>query len=241
MTLRWANPLATTAASALIIVNEPIAQLQQLDTLWHHSSLRLCADGGANRLYEVCGSNEVRQRYKPDLIKGDFDSLRADVKTYYAELGVTIKHDNDQYSTDLGKCIAEVEASETSSSPFRTLLLGGLTGRLDQTFHTLHALNKLSVTRKAPIWAFSEQSMACVLPPGKHILDVDLTTQGPTCGILPIGTDSARITTTGLEWDVENCETSFATQVSTSNHLVANQVTIETDKAVVWTVELRNT
>lgn len=37
---------------ALIIVNQPIRK-DILDILWHAASLKLCADGGANRLYAV--------------------------------------------------------------------------------------------------------------------------------------------------------------------------------------------
>lgn len=33
-------------------------------------------------------------------------------------------------------------------------------------------------------------------------MQVDQQLQGPTCGLLPVGCDSARITTKGLEWDI---------------------------------------
>lgn len=42
------------------------------------------------------------------------------------------------------------------------MLLGGLTGRLDQTAHTLSTLLQLRKTGRT-IWAFSQMSMACVL------------------------------------------------------------------------------
>ena len=57
----------------------------------------------------------LMRRYIPDMIKGDLDSLRSDVSSFYASKGVSIKHDSDQYSTDLMKCISEVENIEKAS------------------------------------------------------------------------------------------------------------------------------
>jgi len=104
---------------------------------------------------------------------------------------------------------------------------------------------------------------------GKHELKINLESFGKTCGILPLGTNQAFVTTTGLEWDLgpTSCEssssfgrsffamrgsltisvhqnldmypTSLAEAVSTSNHLIQEDVTIETDCTVVWTMEVR--
>lgn len=63
---------------ALIILNQPFS-LSLLRRLWHFSQWHCCADGGANRLYDLHGQS----RYLPDLIKGDLDSIRDDVKSYY--------------------------------------------------------------------------------------------------------------------------------------------------------------
>jgi len=58
------------------------------------AKVRYCADGGANRLYDrfVKGKGkledetigeEVEEDWLPDLVLGDLDSLREDVKAYY--------------------------------------------------------------------------------------------------------------------------------------------------------------
>lgn len=61
------------------------------------AALRLCADGGANRLHDLFPDAMTRSkyakvdrshaddRYLPDMIKGDLDSLRSDVRTFYEE------------------------------------------------------------------------------------------------------------------------------------------------------------
>lgn len=129
----WEDPLspeAGTVATALIILNEAIPSVAFLKKLWssctlvtsnpgsEHSDLppvaaqlRLCADGGANRLYDLLPESErhksvlhrrygtrssrsllgrdplivtdTNSRFLPDQIKGDLDSLREDVASWY--------------------------------------------------------------------------------------------------------------------------------------------------------------
>jgi thiamine pyrophosphokinase len=55
-------------------------------------------------------------------------------------------------------------------------------------------------------------------------------------GILPIY-GPALISTKGLEWDVEDWETEMGGQVSSSNHIVADQISITTNREVLFTVE----
>ena len=63
---------------ALIVLNQPVmrAGFQQL---WSHSTLRVCADGGANRLFDAVHTKECI----PDYVVGDLDSVRPDVREYY--------------------------------------------------------------------------------------------------------------------------------------------------------------
>lgn len=61
---------------------------------------------------------------------------------------------------------------------------------------------------------------------------------GLTCGILPIG-GAATVTTLGLRWNLRDAETRFGGLVSTSNHLAADEVVVETSECVVFTVEIR--
>ena len=65
--------------------------------------MRVCADGGANRLYDELpglvaaaatagpsGAEEVRATYLPSAIRGDLDSIRADVLHFYRQRGVQV-------------------------------------------------------------------------------------------------------------------------------------------------------
>ncbi|GAA5873236.1 hypothetical protein JCM3774_000090 [Rhodotorula dairenensis] len=279
-----ANDLSPSAPrTALILLNSPLPPQPLFAKLWETATLRFCADGGANRLYDrfVSGTeNSDAARHGdaddwlPDLILGDLDSLRQDVRAYYESKGVTVDRDPDEFSTDLGKNVARLNAIESGKLPpppppprmrppaaladpdrerrrapvggqqYHVVLIGGLSGRLDQTIHTLHAMTLLAEKeRRDRVWAIGRESAAILLAKGTHELHLDLGLFGKTCGILPVGVSEAHVTTTGLEWDLGPTAymypTSLSSAVSTSNHLIQEKVRIETDAPVVWTMEVR--
>ncbi|EGN98696.1 hypothetical protein SERLA73DRAFT_168318 [Serpula lacrymans var. lacrymans S7.3] len=182
--------------------------------------------------------------YLPDLIKGDLDSIRYDVKEHYTSKGVCIIEDTDQYSTDLMKCVSALEEKERKEGldQYVIILLGGLSGRLDQTVHTLSYLHKLRKARNC-VYAVTDDNVGWVLDEGEHLIKIDHAVLGPTCGLLPVGVGSTILSTTGLRWNLTDTESSFDGLVSTSNHLVPeeNTVWIKTSKPIWWCAELRKT
>jgi thiamine pyrophosphokinase len=56
-------------------------------------------------------------------------------------------------------------------------------------------------------------------------------------GIIPLS-GPARITTSGFQWDVEDWATKIGGQISTSNHIRAEVVHVNTNVPVLFTVEL---
>ncbi|CAM9452148.1 unnamed protein product [Choristocarpus tenellus] len=76
--------------------------------LWSQASLRLCADGGANRLYDSLEEAD-RTSFVPDVIVGDLDSLRPEVCSFYQGLGSKVRREQDQDHNDFEKCLVEVE------------------------------------------------------------------------------------------------------------------------------------
>ena len=70
---------------------------------------RVCADGGANRLFDHLPTTQ-RGAYLPDCIMGDLDSLRPEVTDFYTAHGVELRNlSADQDTTDLQKCIGHVQ------------------------------------------------------------------------------------------------------------------------------------
>ncbi|KAL2850121.1 thiamine pyrophosphokinase [Aspergillus pseudodeflectus] len=151
---------------ALVVLNQPINEIA-LSVLREHALTIVCADGGANRFFESAKSRGVEGTDIPDTIIGDLDSIRPEIRTHYANLGVNIVHDDDQYSTDFTKSLrylrkqeerilssyAALSSKSTAHHPIITsdlvsgerrrleiLILGGLGGRVDQAFSQIHHL-----------------------------------------------------------------------------------------------------
>ncbi|CAA7267145.1 unnamed protein product [Cyclocybe aegerita] len=230
------------AKHALIILNQPFLR-PLLDRLWASTEWHCCADGGANRLHDSFLDPKERLRYIPDLIKGDLDSIRPEVRRFYESLGVPVVEDDDQDSTDLMKCVVALEEKEYREevSQYHVVLLGGLSGRLDQTIHTLSYLHKLR-KRRDRVFAVTDDNVGWVLDSGEHDIQIDHNILGKTCGLLPVGIESTILSTSGLRWNLTDHPSSFDGMVSTSNHLVPEEqvVWIKTSKPIWWTVELKH-
>lgn len=242
-------------AYAVVLLNTqiPAEHTSAFKRIWTHASQRVCADGGANRLHAL----DDESLPLPTQICGDLDSLRPDVAEHYKSRGVPIVLRPSQYATDLQKGIQAVEDAE-GEAVLPLVLFGGLTGRLDQTVHTLHVMWQLapdtaserrvadpddprggSLRKRAPTVALSDNSVTLLLTAGEHTLLHDRRVLGKTCGILPLGS-SAHVATRGLEWDLDGATTSLGGFLSTSNHLAGDGcVAVRTDAPVYWTVELK--
>ncbi|KAF4539415.1 putative thiamine pyrophosphokinase protein [Lasiodiplodia theobromae] len=251
---------------ALVILNQPVESLDLLQRLWAHTGYRLCADGGANRLYDIFAglddAEEQRRKFLPSVIHGDLDSINPDVRAYYETLGVPVTRERDQECTDFGKAIRKIasvtkittddvsSASEaddaSSSSSYREILvICTLAGRVDQGLRLVYDLLQIQRAARSPtrLWLFSEASVSWVLPPGESriVLDGSSGVGGKyftaNVGILP-AYGPAVISTTGLEWDVTDWPTSVHGALSTSNHVKSKIVTVKTDVDVLFTIEL---
>uniref|UniRef100_A0A0E0DQM6 thiamine diphosphokinase n=1 Tax=Oryza meridionalis TaxID=40149 RepID=A0A0E0DQM6_9ORYZ len=169
-----AGPDADGAAYALLVLNQRLPRFAP--RLWDRAQVRVCADGGANRVFDGMPElfpgqdpDEVRRsvpvflflvfvfvllcgggggggraaRYKPDVIKGDLDSVRPEVKEYYSNMGTQIVDEShDQDTTDLHKCVAFI--TENSAIPNKSnlciLALGALGGRFDHEMGNINII-----------------------------------------------------------------------------------------------------
>ncbi|KAK9370494.1 thiamine pyrophosphokinase [Lipomyces kononenkoae] len=231
---------------ALIVLNQPITDLDMLDRVWRNAAVKICADGGTNRLYAALDES-TRAKYKPDFIAGDLDSLKPEVRTYYeTELGVPVFYSPDQDSTDFGKCLLQL-GELYPGERFAVVALGGTGGRVDQEFHSIHTLfvhereakeDDTADKKKREITLVSDDSLTFLAGPGTTTIFTPRSVLGPTCGILPVAGPTV-ISTRGFKWDIQDWATSLGTQVSTSNALEADEVVLKSDRTVLFTLEIR--
>ncbi|KAI8906675.1 thiamine pyrophosphokinase [Entophlyctis helioformis] len=246
---------------ALLVLNQPLCNLALLKTIWDNVSIRICADGGANRLYDSLGSDELRSKMLPDAIRGDLDSLRADVRQFYESKGIAVLKDPSQDTTDFQKCLeylVQREQAEGSAALKDLLVLGATSGRLDQTLASIATLFKIEKTRRT--YLVSNDSICWLLLPtgsdlsrNAHQIFVRKGFEGPCCGVVSLGYD-AHCVTTGLKWNLHAGMTlNFDKLVSTSNAFGDDaatavesvsgsaeylRVTVANDQPVLWTVEV---
>ncbi|CAK4032653.1 Thiamin pyrophosphokinase [Lecanosticta acicola] len=231
--------------TALIILNSPIQDLGLLEALYGHAGYRICCDGGANRLYDLLSQQKTPETLRtllPNAIHGDLDSLRDDVRRYYEEHDVKVMRDPDQNSNDFGKCMAYI--ADGLPSVQTVLVLGSLGGRVDQGIGLLHGIYREQKHQRPHLRLlfFSEGSVSMVIMSGTTTIHTPLG-EGvieENVGILPLY-GKAVISTEGLEWDVRDWPTEMGGNVSTSNHIKADQVSIISDVDVLFTIERRTT
>ncbi|KAJ7008323.1 thiamine pyrophosphokinase 1-like isoform X2 [Populus alba x Populus x berolinensis] len=202
------NDHGSSVTYALVVLNQRLPRFTPI--LWDHAQVRVCADGGANRVFDEMpllfprdDALDVRHRYKPDIIKGDMDSIRTEVLDFYTNLGTkVVDESHDQDTTDLHKCVAYIRdfAPNLDKSNLCILVAAALGGRFD---HEAANIN------------------------------------GPHCGLIPIGMASVGTTTTGLQWDLTNTEMRFGDLVSTSNLVQGEKITVQSSSDLLWTISIK--
>ncbi|KAL6884690.1 hypothetical protein ACP4OV_010626 [Aristida adscensionis] len=254
---------------SLVVLNQHLPRF--MPRLWAHARLRICADGGANRIFDEMFqmTNDPDQkttrnrglkfsppdpngpynlaislllsRYVPEIIAGDMDSIRPEVKLFYSNQGSKISDkSHNQETTDLHKCISSIRrhTPDHEKPNLCVLVTGALGGRFD---HEAANINVLYVFSDMRIILISDDCLIRLLPKTHcHELYIESSVEGPHCGLFPVGAPSTSTTTTGLKWNLSEAEMRFGSMISTSNIVQSEKVSVQSDADLLWTISLRN-
>ena len=124
-------------------------------------------------------------------------------------------------------------------APLSVVAYGAFGGRLDQQMANLNMAYS-SFSSLSHLYLVSDESLAFVLRPGKHTIEVNEEEEDGTCGLIPLGGRCERVVTSGLRWDLDGDRPlEFGALLSSSNEFAKPTITIETDAPLLWTTGLR--
>lgn len=196
--------------------------------LWKQANIRICADGGAERLRNA----NIPECPPPHYIVGDLDSVSMETQTFFVSKGteiVNLSHDQD--TTDLEKCFKVItERLGNWTSEYVHIILGAFGGKLDREMSNLHVAMKFMHLETILI---GDESMTRLLTPGCNEITLNPSLEGPGCALVPLGT-SCTVTSTGLKWDLNNHVLSFGSLVSTSNEALGTKIKVDTNNPLLW-------
>ncbi|KAK9503888.1 hypothetical protein O3M35_010354 [Rhynocoris fuscipes] len=231
---------------AVLILNRPISLPTKLmESLWNGASIRSTVDGGTTNWFDYVEKHELKLKNKyPDIISGDFDSISPELLKKCEEHGVYVEKTPDQDYTDFEKAIWVIKRRYTKQLDSIIAIIDNA-DRLDHTFSNLNTLYRVrqSIFPETNTTAFilSSVSLTWILEPGQHSISIPsyLRDNQVWCGILPFKPVKNHITTTGLKWNLENNSVEFGGLISSSNTYDSNEVTVNTDAEILWSMGLK--
>jgi thiamine pyrophosphokinase len=250
MQLSWLArvlPAGLSSKRALILLNTPM-DAALVETVWHMSNFKICADGAADRLLSVHPS------YVPDAIVGDMDSASPESLNHYRSLGCDIIDLSvDQDTTDLDKSLSLASLRGYNDA----VIIGQFSsGRVDHTFSIIQSLFRAQKPngRFEEISVISETTMMKLLLPTDDGVDDKTDTKGNsdhscaisshrletiiggTCGLIPIAGRCSDVSTEGLKWELSHAALGFGDRVSTSNMALSTAVVVHANGPLIWTM-----
>lgn len=254
--------------TSLVILNQKIENID-LETLWYNTSLHVCADGGANKLFEFWEKTGRQNEFVPHFIVGDLDSLDDETRGFYESHGTKIIPQYTQYASDFMKAISVVvlyfadkqvlegniddhdgvsklveQVDLAQQLRIDNYILNGLGGRFDQTIQSINQLLILKQQQQhLTDYFITQDDIVFLVPKGLNFIQYEskevFGRANPVCGLLPIG-GPVKLTTRGLKWDVKDWDTQMGGSVSSSNALVGNKgFVVDTTGDIIVNIEYR--
>ncbi|XP_057292711.1 thiamin pyrophosphokinase 1-like isoform X1 [Hydractinia symbiolongicarpus] len=220
----------------LLLLNQPPQPENVLDKLWKNAVLKVCCDGGANRLYDT----KHGDRYVPDFLCGDFDSIRDEVKDFFVQKKSNVVVLEDQDYTDFTKAARfAVQHCKNNNIEYDVIVaFNAIGGRLDHTLSNINTLYSILSLQNKPCYLLSDLDSVCLLKPVTTKIICDASLEAGWCGLIPVGETATNVTTFGLKYNLDNQALQFGSLISTSNSLDkdVDRVTVTTSHHLLWSL-----
>jgi thiamine pyrophosphokinase len=210
---------------AIIVANGYVENGETAEQLLAPGDVIIAADGGALVAQQL--------GLQPQVVIGDLDSLPGGMRTQLQQRGCRfIDHPARKDETDTELAIQH--ALEMGAEEI--VLLGAVGGRLDHTLANVLLLGMAAlegvtvrmVTGNTDVW---------LIRAGE---DLEIHGQpGDTVTLLPLGQDAAGITTTGLEWALDNDTLYFGPARGVSNLMTAETARVALREGLLLALRIR--
>ncbi|KAF6215592.1 hypothetical protein GE061_010348 [Apolygus lucorum] len=238
------EPMSFSLGSyALMILNVPIqVPASVVCKLWEGAVIRSTVDGGTDRwLKFLQDSNATVTKPFPEIVSGDFDSIKPETLASCRNNGCDVVETLDQDYTDFEKGLRAM-ITRCKSPVESVLVISECTGRIDQTYSNINTLRLGAELPGNPsLFILTSDSITWHLRRGKHIIHVPqhLRDKQQWCAILPFEPKENHITSTGLKWDLTSHCIKFGGLISSSNTYGDSEtVTVDTDAEIIWSMGL---
>ncbi|XP_058790881.1 thiamin pyrophosphokinase 1-like isoform X2 [Phymastichus coffea] len=236
---------------AVIILNNPINLGYDIVLpLWKKAQVTVTVDGGTNHWINYLGEQQKNslfrgkcKDYVPTLVTGDMDSICPELLKQMEKTDAIVLHTPDQSDTDFTKALMQLHLYITKNNIHldHIYVFVDTSGRFDHIISNINTLYKTDsiLNPHIQVIQISSNSMTWVLKPGKHKIHIPdaLIARQTWCSLIPFGTSTSDIRTTGLKWNLDNIHTSFGGLLSTSNTYNGNpEVTVITNEKITWSM-----
>ncbi len=258
--------------NVLIILNQPITKENEskLVKLWSNCSMRICVDGGTNRLHEWAQGKNATFTYVPDFICGDLDSIDPAVCEFYFRLGSKCVCLNNQDLTDFTKTLRflvnylkngllDPELFDTTNHSNAKCLshyeLEELRGKQSQIEHVYcfcdytgrldHALSNLHTLYDECLsnvfcYLVSLESLTFLLRKGQNIIFVDDDVHRGQYCGLIPLARPIQVTTQGLKWNLNRQTIEFGKFISSSNEYAESEHSTKPTECIYETCDRKH-
>jgi len=195
---------------AVIFLNGDLSDLSQVKNYLKPDDFIICTDGGARHAIEL--------NLKPNALIGDFDSLSPDLQKKFQDKNIEwLKYNIEKDESD-----SELTFNYVIERDYKTVLLFGAFGtRLDHLLSNIFALVHLA-EKGINLTIIEGKKEIKVI---KNYLEIEGEI-GDLVSLIPVQTDTKKITTTGLQYKLTNEDLLFGYSRGISNVMTEKTATI---------------